>query len=742
MPAHGRALAIPLPDLSPLGGSPAAVVMRLRGATEPTRIAIALDDTTIADLVLPPNRDIRVDGSTSPPAGAGHQLHVSSDREGWQVSYLEIANVHGFSRGVLGFVIVPRERDEFRSVPWWLLAPIVVGLLALQPRPEWPPGPIRRRVHRSGIGIVLLLFLTALVADRVTQFKLLLSFETFLLCVAILYAERTLQAWRALGPPALATARAILAGWRWTVRTVSTIAARPWVPPAIAGTAAIAVGAMALTLGAHYAGGADAYGYVSQSELWARGQLYVDQPIASELPPYANEWTITPLGFVVQTHSGVRGRIVPSYSPGLPMMMAPLRLALGPNAIYLIVPALAGITVWLTYVLGRRLDGSATGLFAALWLASSPAFLGSSLNPMSDVPVTAWWLIAFLAVLRPTVGSAAVAGIATSLAVLTRPNLAPLAVLIALPFVGRWFAQSRARARGVELGVFLATAAVGPIAIAVLYDYWYGSPLSSGYGSSIYCWSSILPNLARYPRWLIDTQTPLILAGLATPFLLRGRDGARDRLRPAAFAWLMLALAALVWGCYLVYFYFEAWWYLRFMLPSYPPLIALASAALVFALRRTAAPRLLGTTLLVLIAAHGLTFCWKNYVFTIATGEARYQRVGDFAARSLPEGSVLLSMQHSGNLRYYSHLTTIRYDHIPRARLDDVVAHFQARGRAVYIVLDEWEKQEFRKLFASENVLGTLEWTPMAVAPGSIPVTIYDPRDRVATRAVGTQIIP
>ena len=464
----------------------------------------------------------------------------------------------------------------------------------------------------------------------------------------------------------------------------------------------------------------------------------------TELPSYVSEWVVTPLGFVVQPHSSVRGRIVPLYSPGLPMVMAPFRRALGQNGVYLVVPVLAGMTMWLTFVLGRQLNGEATGLFAALWLAASPAFLGSALNPLSDVPVTAWWLAALVAAIRPTVGSAALAGIATSLAVLTRPNLAPLAFVIALPYANQWLFQSRRWSRGLALGVFLITAATGPLVIAVLYNYWYGSPLTSGYGTTtlMFSWSHILPNLVRYPRWFVDTQTLLILAGLATPFLLHQRQGAIGLLRPAATAWLILAFSAVVWGSYVAYYFFDAWWYLRFLLPSYPPLIALASAAFVCVLRRTAAPRTLGTILLVLIAAHGLQFSWKDHLFSIGTGEARYKRVAEFVGRSVPERALLLGMQHSGSLSYYSHRTTLRYDLISGDRLDDIVAHFQARGRDIYIVLDEWEKEVFRGRFASDSVLGGLGWTPIAVAPGGMPVTIYDPRDRMSTRPVATQIIP
>ena len=139
-------------------------------------------------------------------------------------------------------------------------------------------------------------------------------------------------------------------------------------------------------------------------------------------------------------------------------------------------------------------------------------------------------------------------------------------------------------------------------------------------------------NLARYPRWFIESQTPVILVGLAAPFLLRRAGQVAGRPPRVALAWLMLAFAALVWACYLSYLVFDDWWYLRFLLPSYPMLIVLASAALLIVLQRTPAPRSFAAALLVLLAAHGIYFCVQKDVFNFAVGEARYQRVGEFAA--------------------------------------------------------------------------------------------------------------
>ena len=118
--------------------------------------------------------------------------------------------------------------------------------------------------------------------------------------------------------------------------------------------------------------------------------------------------------------------MVPTYSPGLPMVMAAFKAVGGPNAVYYVVPLLGALTVWLTFVLGSRLAGPLAGLLAAAALLVSPAFLFQLMWPMSDVPAAAWWLLAIVLAIRGTTWSCAGAGLAAALAVLTRPNLVVL----------------------------------------------------------------------------------------------------------------------------------------------------------------------------------------------------------------------------------------------------------------------------------------------------------------------------
>jgi 4-amino-4-deoxy-L-arabinose transferase-like glycosyltransferase len=81
--------------------------------------------------------------------------------------------------------------------------------------------------------------------------------------------------------------------------------------------------------------------------------------------------------------------------------------------------------------LGTRLNHAATGVAAAALLATSPAFLLQLTQPVSDVPAAAWWTASLALVISPGSLAALAAGLAAAMAVLTRPNLVPLAALLA-----------------------------------------------------------------------------------------------------------------------------------------------------------------------------------------------------------------------------------------------------------------------------------------------------------------------
>src|SRR5262249_11797340 len=143
---------------------------------------------------------------------------------------------------------------------------------------------------------------------------------------------------------------------------------------AVAGVLALALVAAGLRWGAMVAGGADSYGSISQAGLWLQGDLVVQQDIVrpSPWPDAAETWS--PLGYRPSPHQ--RDRLVPMYPPGLPLLMALAQAVAGYCGAFLVVPLCGALTVWLTFVLGRRVFGNVgVALWGAALVATSPVFL-------------------------------------------------------------------------------------------------------------------------------------------------------------------------------------------------------------------------------------------------------------------------------------------------------------------------------------------------------------------------------
>ena len=221
-----------------------------------------------------------------------------------------------------------------------------------------------------------------------------------------------------------------------------------------------------VTKGSMVAGGSDWYGYVSQAHLWATGSLRIETPPQGALPEGVPSEAVAPLGYRLAPD---RRWIVPVYAPGFPMLMAVFELVGGPGAVFYAMPLLAAVTVLATYLLGVMLGGRAAGVLAALLLATSPPFLFQlSHAPMSDIAASAWWTIALLLLPRPSRMSALMMGAAAGLAILTRPNLVPLAIVPGGALVWNVIADRSSRGPAIAR---LALFAIGPIASAVTVGY-------------------------------------------------------------------------------------------------------------------------------------------------------------------------------------------------------------------------------------------------------------------------------
>lgn len=489
----------------------------------------------------------------------------------------------------------------------------------------------------------------------------------------------------------------------------------------IARGAAVALALAVLYAGVHWgsttAGGADSYGYVSQAALWLRGSLTIDQPIARQSPwPLAID-TWAPLGY--RAAPGRTDAIVPLYAPGLPLLMAAFQAAGGYCAAFLVVPLCGALAVWLTYLLGLRVFAApVVALSAALLLAASPIFLYQLMNPMTDVPVTAAWLLALVL----TIGEwPLAAGLAAGAAIAIRPNLAAVAIVL-----GAWLAFTRGRPLRFALGVAPAVAGIAAMNASV-----YGAPWISGYGTlqDLYAASYLTTNLRQFLAWLVETQTPAI--ALAVVYFI-----APAWCRPTAIRHpraLLGGVVAAIWLSYLFYIPFDAWWYLRFLLPAWPVTMLLIAVAL-SAIARTIAGRLarpgLAPALAVvatgLLVAGGVRIAAERYAFDVGRAERRYVDVARFVAGHTDPNAVLISLQHSGTLRLYAGRLTLRFDQLDPVWLDRTVAFLRERGRHPYVVLEGGEVALFRDRFGAASASGRLEWPPFATLSGGTPVSIYD----------------
>ncbi len=264
--------------------------------------------------------------------------------------------------------------------------------------------------------------------------------------------------------------------------------------------------------------------------------------------------------------------------------------------------------------------------------------------------------------------------------ILIRPNLAPLAGVIVV-----WMIWRGRRARGPASSrlaplSFAIAAASGAIAIAVINARLYGSPLTSGYDmTDAYLWSYVLPNIRRYGWWLLSVETPFAIGGFAVLALPSARFWpTQDSRRGALAAWRRRPVDLL---SYVFYVPWDAWWYLRFLLPAWPAM-TLGAASIVAAAYRSSVPALRGAAMVALaaIGVSGVTQAVRRDAFGTARGEAKYIEVARTVESLTGPDDVVIAAQHSGSIRYYAGRLTVRWDVGDPAWLDRMVDWLAAHG--------------------------------------------------------------
>lgn len=498
----------------------------------------------------------------------------------------------------------------------------------------------------------------------------------------------------------------------------------------IAGAFAIVIAVATHARGMKIAGGADTSGYLSQARLWRHAgfwnleALRTATPLARELTLTNKQYVFTPLGF----QPAGNGSTVPGYPPGLPLHFALASTLGGEPAQFVVVPLLTGGLVMVAFLIGFRIGGPVTGLLSAAATGSSPIVLYQAAQPMSDVVATFWWSLSVLLVISPTKRRLTGAGIAALIACAVRPNLFAMTPVLAMMI---WWWRGWTRASIAPLISFLTPIALAAAVFAALQTNLYGNASTTGYGQvgSLFSLGHVMPNLVRYPRWAIFTQSAILLAAVVAPIAIRRGwiKPSIDALIAERIAWSGLLFFVCLQAFYLLYIPFDDWVFFRFLLPALPWLLCLQSAAMAAAIRRVPLS-MRGTAVLmvaILIASWGVGRARGLGAFRLQESEQRYLDVAEFV-RGLPPNAVFITLQHSGSLAYYDAASVLRWDWLEPDELDRAVVSLSSNGHPVFVVLEDHEEARFRTRFAASSVVERLK-DPVYVAgqPFGIIVRVF-----------------
>ena len=183
-------VVVALPDLDSLAGQAAAVVVRLaNSAGAPRVVQIAAGREVLGKVAVPSGREVRIDLSVPDGAVLADASHVelTAEADGWALTYLEVANIRGFSTGLFEYVITPatptpNHLGAIASVPAFGLLLTLYGVC-------W-----RRIAHRQGraahtaaAALVVSLLAAVLAVPFVSDSRVHLAAHTLLVCLAVLY---------------------------------------------------------------------------------------------------------------------------------------------------------------------------------------------------------------------------------------------------------------------------------------------------------------------------------------------------------------------------------------------------------------------------------------------------------------------------------------------------------------------------------------------------------------------------
>ena len=428
---------------------------------------------------------------------------------------------------------------------------------------------------------------------------------------------------------------------------------------AVVGVLLVVLAAVLFQNRSHGIAGADRSGYMNLARMLSRGERSL--PLPAMCPTCEPSW-FTPLGFVP---SPDRKSMASFYPTGLPLHLL-LTKAVSPVAGVLLV--------FLTFLLGRRLHSELAGTIAAVLMALCAVFVFESLQVMSDVTAAMWSVAAVVAALhgRERGWLHVLAGFAFGVAVLVRPTSILLLPAL-IHALGGLKPALRFVLGGVPCALFLGWYNLGA----------FGAVLGTGYAAAgatrEFAWSYFVPRAAHYLTW-----TAVQFSAVACVAALWGM-----RRRALLAVWFVPFFVF-----YSFYFWYDEWWYTRFLLPAYPAVAVAAGIA--FAEVRW---RRVAMAAVILVAAWQLRQIARLGVLHTDEEQGRVMAPVQWAAKHLPPRALVLSHEYSGALLYESSLRPVRFDLHPPLPLGE------------YAVLMEHEEgpflarygEAFRRLHTEED---------------------------------------
>ncbi|GEM_PF-166433 len=464
-------------------------------------------------------------------------------------------------------------------------------------------------------------------------------------------------------------------------------------------------------------GGSDSSGYANLARSILKG-VVVQRVTELDQLGLPNEFARTFIS-LAYTHGPQPGTMAPTYPVGLSLHMAVAALIGGWDyGPFLISPLAAVLCLILIYLVGLEL-GLPRGfsIAGAVILAASPTFIFMALAPMSDVTATFWALVTIWASLRSRRrdGWALLAGAAFGLAILVRPI--NILLLVPIPF--------SLRLKPKTLLYFL----LGGLPLAAAFFAFnfaaYGHPLRTGYGTIYRDLMMVTGYGARlyfYYFWLTATMSSWILLGwlaVAADRKVYWRD------RVMLIAWFGAFLAF-----YAGYNIYDDWWYTRFVLPAYPALILgalLAARDVVDLLKRWVGERsrawlrwIVLAGLLVAALGSERQNIKRFDVFGIGESESVHSASCRWADQRLPSQALVVSMEMSGALKFYTQRPILRWDMVTPDQLKLLKERVAERGYQWYALLHPHEVEDAQKRLPGKWVQeGTLRHVSLwRIEPG------------------------